>query len=91
MQLWQTGYNTEIQRVARLTKMEVRTTETYSPWQNKAGIYIKIIKGKAKRRRVQRNTPKRVWDFGMVWEADIYSRTEQDVDSKPIQISNTMG
>ena len=27
----QTGYNTEIQRVARLARMEVRTTEPYSP------------------------------------------------------------
>ena len=27
------------------------------------------------KRRVQRNTPKRVWDFGMFWEADINPRT----------------
>ena len=36
---------------------------------------INIIKGKAKRRRFQMNIPNRVWDFGIVWEADIYSRT----------------
>ena len=70
-----TGYNTEIQRVARLTRMEVQTTEPYSTLQNKAEIFIKIIKGKAKIRRVHRNTPKRVWDFSMVWEAQIYSHT----------------
>ena len=35
---------------------------------------MKIIKGKAKRRRVQRNTHKRVWEFGMVLEAEIYSQ-----------------
>ena len=70
-----TGYNTEIQRVARLTRMEVQTTEPYSPLQNKAEIFIKIIKVKANRRRFQRNIHKRVWDFGMVWEVDIYSRT----------------
>ena len=28
----QTGYNTEIQRVARLERTEVQTTETYYPW-----------------------------------------------------------
>ena len=33
---------------------------------------IKIVKGKAKRIKVHRNIPKRVWDFGMVWEAEIY-------------------
>ena len=70
-----TGYNTEIQRVARLTRMEVQTTEPYSPWQNKAESVIKIIKGKAKLRRVQRNINKRIWEFGMVWEAEIYYRT----------------
>ena len=63
-----TGYETEMQRVAILAKMEVRITEPYSPWKNKAGSIIKIIKEKAKRRRVQSNIPKRVWDFDMVWE-----------------------
>ena len=29
----QTGYNTEMHRVARLERMEVRTTEQYSSWQ----------------------------------------------------------
>ena len=70
----QTGYNTEIQRVARLARMEVQTTEPYSPWQNKAEMCIKIINGNANRRRFQRSIQKRVWDFGMVWEGDIYSR-----------------
>ena len=36
---------------------------------------INIIKGKSKRRRFQMNIPNRVWDFGIVWEAEIYSRT----------------
>ena len=31
--------------------------------------------GKSKIKRVQRNIPKRVWYFDMVWEAKIYSRT----------------
>ena len=64
-----------MQRVARLERMEVQTTEPYYPCQNKAESVIKIIKGKAKRIRVQSNIPKRVWEFGMVWEAEIYSRT----------------
>ena len=71
----QNGYNIEMQRVERLARMEVRTTDPYYSWQNKAESVINIIKGKAKRRRIQRNTTKRVWDFFMVWEAEIYSRT----------------
>ena len=58
-----------------MARIEVRTTEPYYPWQNKAEIFIEIIKGKARRRRVQRNLPRRVWDLGMVWEAEIYYRT----------------
>ena len=50
-----------MKRAARLARMEVRTAEPFSPWQNKAESVIKIIKGKAKRRRVQSNIPKRVW------------------------------
>ena len=64
-----------MKRVARLARMEVQTNEPYSPWQNKADICIKIIKVKVNRRIFQRNIHKRVWDFGMVWEGDIYSRT----------------
>ena len=71
----QNGYNTEIQRVARLEITEVQTTEPYSPWQNKSESVIKIMNGNSKRRIVQSNIPKRVWYFGMVWEEEIYSRT----------------
>ena len=56
-----------MQRVERLARVEVRTTKPYPPQQNKDESVIKIIKGKAKRRRVQRNIPKKVWYFGMVW------------------------
>ena len=46
--------------------MEAQTTEPYSQWQNKSESVIKIIKGKARRIRVNRDIIKRVWDFGMV-------------------------
>ena len=49
-----------MQRLARLARMEVQTTDPYSPWQKKAESVIKIIKGKAKRIIVQKNIPKRV-------------------------------
>ena len=64
-----------MQRVVILARMEVQTTEPHSPCQNKSESVIKIIKVKSRRRRVQMNTTKRVWVFGMVWEADIYYRT----------------
>ena len=60
--------------MARLAIMEFRTTDPYSPCKNKAESVIGIIKGKAKRKIFQSNIPKRVWDFGMIWEAEIYPR-----------------
>ena len=55
-----------------LAIIDVHTTNPCSPWQNKAESVINIMKGKSNRRRVQINIPKKVWYFGMVWEADIY-------------------
>ena len=69
----QTGYNTRMQRVERLERMDVRTTKPHSPCKNKMEIVIKIIKGKSKRTRVQINIPKKLWDFVIVYEYEIYS------------------
>ena len=65
----QTGYNKEIQIVARLARIEFWATEPDSPCKNKPKRIIKIVKGKSNRRIVQKNITKKVWDFGMVWEA----------------------
>ena len=58
-----------------LVRMEVRTIEPYSPREKKDESVIKIIKGKYKRRSVKRNVPKRVGDFGIIWETEIYYHT----------------
>ena len=47
-------------------RMDVHTTEPHSTRKNKAETVIRIIKLKPKRIRVKRNTPNRVWEFGMV-------------------------
>ena len=36
---------------------------------------IKILEEKANRIRIYRRVPKHIWGFGLVWEAEIYSRT----------------
>ena len=59
----QTGFNTEMQIVKRLVIMDIFATNPHSPWQNKSESVIKIIKGESKRRRVQINIYKRVWDI----------------------------
>jgi hypothetical protein len=71
----ETEDNMEFVKALKRCHIDNRTTEPYSPWQNKAENVIGIIKGKAKRRRIRRRVPKRCWDFGLVWEAEIYCRT----------------
>ena len=71
----QTGPKTHFKQVMKKCHIDSRTTEPYSPWQNKAENSIGIIKGKAKRRRIRRQIPRRCWDFGIVWESEIYCRT----------------
>ena len=62
----QDGKDTEMQECVRRCKMDYRTTEPYSAWQNRAEGLVKLVKSKAKRRRIRRRVPQRVWDFGMV-------------------------
>ena len=55
--------------------MDVCTIEPHSTCQKKEERVIIIIKVRSNRRRFQRNAPKRVWGFGMVWEVEIYYNT----------------
>ena len=71
----QSGDKTHFKEVLKRCHIDSRNIEPYSPWQNKAENAIGIIKAKAKRRRIRRRVPKRCWDFGLVWEAEIYCRT----------------
>ena len=80
----QIGYITEIQRVARLEIIEVRTTKTYSPWQKKSESVIRIVKGKENIRIVKRNIPKRVWD------SEWYGKREYISASRTIPKSHTL-
>ena len=62
-----------------------RTTELYSPWQNRSKGVIRILKYKAKRRIICRMVPKCIWYFGLVWEAYIYSRTDRKDGRTPVE------
>ena len=68
-----TGPQTELQEFICLCCIYGRKTEPYSRCRNRFKGMIKIFKGKAKRRRIRRRVPKRIWGFGLVWEAEIYS------------------
>ena len=69
------GHDTEFMKVCRANKVVSSFTEPHSPWQNKCENMIGVIMKKAKARRVRRRIPNKVWDYQLVWECQIYSRT----------------
>ena len=46
---------------------------------------IKIFKNKARNRMIKRRILKCIWDFGLVWEAEIYSRMAGKDDQPPME------
>ena len=71
----QVGANSLFSKTARHYRCDLRQTEPHSPWQNKAEGAIREVKKRWKRRMVSRSVPMRLWDFGLVYEAEILSRT----------------
>ena len=60
--------------------------ELYCPWKNRSGGMPKITKEKHTRRKIWRRAPKRIWYFGLVWEAEIYSRMAGKYQRTPMEI-----
>jgi hypothetical protein len=55
--------------------MHWRNTEPYSPWQNKAENSICLLKKRWKQTIARKNVHRRVWDYALVYDAEILSRT----------------
>ena len=69
------GKDSKFMEIVRLQKIQTSSIESKSPWQNKCETIIGVIGKKAKNRRIRRRVPKPYWDYGYVWECQIYSRT----------------
>jgi len=92
----QVGIPNEIHRDGRLRWAEVpsltryagntRSGEPNSPWQNRCENMIGVLSKKVKARRARRRIPKCVWDFHIVWQAQIYSRTVHKDHSTPLEV-----
>jgi hypothetical protein len=70
-----TGKNTEFQSNARYFKIKLRQTEAATPRQNRAELAIRELKKKWRDRVVRLKVPFRLWDYALVYEAEIMSRT----------------
>ena len=55
--------------------MNVRNTEPYSPWQNHCETIIGLLKKRWKQTISRKNVNIRIWDYALVYNAEILSRT----------------
>jgi hypothetical protein len=70
-----TGPATEFMKNIRHYHIHLRHTEPHTPRQNFAERMIGEVKRKWKQRMVTRSVPNRLWDYGLVYESEIMSRT----------------
>jgi len=64
----------EWERVRKTYLMHQRTTEPYSPWQNRAEREIRDLKAHYRRVMHKSKCPERLWDYGMLYTAGLRQR-----------------
>ena len=62
-------------QTVRQLKMKIRNTELYSPWQNRCETTIGLLKKRWKQTIARKNAHQRIWDYALVYDADILLRT----------------
>jgi len=77
--------NSYFNKLCREHRIRSTFTEPHSPWQNKCENTIGVLSKKVKARRARRRIPKCVWDFHIIWEAQIYSRTVHNNHTTPLE------
>jgi hypothetical protein len=71
----QTSYGSQFQKTLRWLKCSARVTEPYSPWQNYAEGTIGLLAKQWRNRMATKKVPSRLWDYGIVYDSEILSRT----------------
>jgi hypothetical protein len=77
-----TGRATEFMRNIRHYHIHFRNTEPHTPRQNAAERMIGELKRKWKQRMATRAIPGRLWDYGLIYEAEIMSRTARGPENR---------
>ena len=78
-----TGKNTEFVREARRMRIKLHTTEQGRKNQNHAAEREIAFLGKRWRLRMQKKkVPKRLWDFGLVYEGELLSKLARGSDGR---------
>ena len=77
--------NSKFNQVCQEHRIKSTYTEPHSPWQNRCENVIGVLSKKLKARRARRRIPKCVWDYHIVWEAQIYTRTVHKNNHTPLE------
>ena len=77
--------NSRFNQVCQEYRIKSTYTEPHSPWQNRCENVIGVLSKKLKARRARRRIPKCVWDYHIVWEAQIYTRTVHKNHCTPLE------
>ena len=80
------GGNSDFSKIWREYRIRSMFTEPHSPWQNKCENTIGVLRKKVHARRARRRIPKCVWDFHIIWEAQIYTRTVHKGHSTQLEV-----
>ena len=77
-------------RKARQAQCPVDTTDTYSPWQNRAESEIREVKRQATRWMLAKKSPKPLWCFCMELSSLVRSHTAHDLYQLKGQVPETV-
>ena len=70
----QIGPESKFQKIMRKYQIKGHQNEAFTQKNNRAEDGVRELKRRWKQRLIRRRAPKRVWDFGLVWESEILSR-----------------
>ena len=70
-----TGYEADFNKQARFLKIKMRSIEPHNKKQNKGERIISELRQRWRDKQRKKNIPLRLWDYVLVWCAEIHSRT----------------
>ena len=72
------GENTEFAKTANFWKIDCTSTEANTPKQNHMEPIIGALRRRFLHMRDSKGAPNRMWDFGLKWNAETWSRTYRE-------------
>ena len=77
------GKDSDFAKTARFLRSKLSSCEPGTQRQNNFEGETRLLKRRWKNRMATNNVPKRVWDYGLVYEAQILSRLARGNDGIP--------